>query len=227
MYVEYILQVMNVSIFIPPGAPRSKAIKKQLTIGSGWHITKVDSLTTAFRECAGLATISSLSKTLQAAVLNPAAHAPSGPNCKFVAHIPQAQYNQSQWAAIEQAATLQRGFCLLQGPPGTGKSHTVVGLLAQLCLAAKGRRQRILLCAPSNAAVDEIARRLLVGIRDKDGKLCQPRVLRVGHYDSVHPDVRRAHINTVVGGADDDATDAKQTAQDALQAELQEVSYLH
>jgi hypothetical protein len=52
---------------------------------------------------------------------------------------------------------------------------------------------KILVCAPSNAAVDEIARRLLVGVSTLAGAAGDkivPRIVRVGVHNSVHPDVR-------------------------------------
>ena len=42
---------------------------------------------------------------------------------------------------------------VLQGPPGTGKTSTIVALINLLLFRAK---QRILVCTPSNAAVDEV-----------------------------------------------------------------------
>ncbi len=54
----------------------------------------------------------------------------------------------------------------MQGPPGTGKSATIVGMVLQMWGARcntknKAQMPRILLVAPSNAAVDELARKLL------------------------------------------------------------------
>jgi len=60
-------------------------------------------------------------------------------------------------------------ICLIQGPPGTGKSSTIVGIILQIISArlsgcqGDDRKQvpRILVCAPSNAAVDELALKLI------------------------------------------------------------------
>ena len=77
----------------------------------------------------------------------------------------------------------------LQGPPGTGKTSTIVGLvsafLGSAAPAAQPRQPRpaaqqqepvlaaagalrVLVCAQSNAAVDELALRLSTGILDSD-----------------------------------------------------------
>ena len=45
---------------------------------------------------------------------------------------------------------------LIQGPPGTGKTHTINGILSMLYFSNK----KVLVCAPSNTAVDEIVIRL-------------------------------------------------------------------
>jgi superfamily I DNA and/or RNA helicase len=46
---------------------------------------------------------------------------------------------------------------------GTGKSRTIAGIVLRLLgkLPKTGRRQKILLCAPSNNACDELSRRIL------------------------------------------------------------------
>lgn len=76
------------------------------------------------------------------------------------------------------AARTTEGFCLVQGPPGTGKTSTILGMLSAFLERRKGTR--VLLCTSrhsalrnsaktpiltlidfSNAAVDEIASRIL------------------------------------------------------------------
>ncbi|XP_056586884.1 probable helicase senataxin isoform X2 [Triplophysa dalaica] len=70
-------------------------------------------------------------------------------------------------------------FLLLHGPPGTGKSKTIGGLLHKLLssvgngaapvgsLSSKARRTRILLCAPSNAAIDSLMKKVIVVFKEK------------------------------------------------------------
>jgi superfamily I DNA and/or RNA helicase len=57
---------------------------------------------------------------------------------------------------------------LIHGPPGTGKTHACVELIRQLV----HRKQRVLVCGPSNISVDNIVERL--------GKL-KLDIVRVGH----------------------------------------------
>jgi len=66
-------------------------------------------------------------------------------------------FNTSQVKAIEDFTNLQNGLQILQGPPGTGKTTTIVQLLNSLV----ARRERILVCAPSNKAVQVLAARFL------------------------------------------------------------------
>lgn len=47
---------------------------------------------------------------------------------------------------------------LIQGPPGTGKTHTIVGIVQMIIQS--GAAKRILICTPSNKAIDEIIDRL-------------------------------------------------------------------
>lgn len=65
-------------------------------------------------------------------------------------------FNTSQRSAIQACLTSSRRdvFTLMQGPPGTGKTTCILGLL-------KALSGRILLCAPSNGAVDELVTRLV------------------------------------------------------------------
>lgn len=58
------------------------------------------------------------------------------------------------------------GIYLLQGPPGTGKSTVIKTIIEQLLYTVKnvqnsGEKIKILVCAPSNGAIDELTLRLL------------------------------------------------------------------
>jgi senataxin len=46
---------------------------------------------------------------------------------------------------------------LIQGPPGTGKTHTITGIISMLIYS---NISKVLVCAPSNAAIDEVVTRL-------------------------------------------------------------------
>lgn len=76
--------------------------------------------------------------------------------------------NESQQHAIQFA--LQNELAIIHGPPGTGKTYTIVELILQLV----SRGERVLVCGPSNVAVDTILERL---------SHCMPgdKLLRIGH----------------------------------------------
>lgn len=57
---------------------------------------------------------------------------------------------------------------------------------------------KVLLCAPSNAAVDEIAKRLKDGIRNSDGMLFVPKVVRIGSDSAVDISVKDIFLDELV-----------------------------
>ena len=52
---------------------------------------------------------------------------------------------------------------MLQGPPGTGKTSTLIGLLSAQYeyFRLKGNNLKIMICAPSNAAINHIVKRIV------------------------------------------------------------------
>lgn len=60
---------------------------------------------------------------------------------------------------------------MIHGPPGTGKTTTVVELILQ---AVDLQKQKILACAPSNIAVDNMIER----VHASNPKL---KIVRIGH----------------------------------------------
>lgn len=71
-------------------------------------------------------------------------------------------FNQTQWQSIRDMVLREKGFVLLQGPPGTGKTSTLMGLLSAQYeyLRRTADSRKIMICAPSNAAVDHIVKRI-------------------------------------------------------------------
>ena len=74
--------------------------------------------------------------------------------------------NQSQKEAVEFALTVNE-IGLIHGPPGTGKTTTIVEIILQLVKLGK----KILVVAPSNIAVDNIAEKL-IDFKDEDLIVC-------------------------------------------------------
>ena len=64
--------------------------------------------------------------------------------------------DESQREAVAVALT-RPDVAIIHGPPGTGKTTTLVELLHQAVAQSK---MRVLACAPSNVAVDNLLERL-------------------------------------------------------------------
>ncbi|KRX41754.1 Regulator of nonsense transcripts 1 [Trichinella murrelli] len=65
------------------------------------------------------------------------------------------ELNQSQAMAVREVLT--RSISLIQGPPGTGKTVTSASIVYHL---AKARGTPILVCSPSNVAIDQLAEKI-------------------------------------------------------------------
>lgn len=92
--------------------------------------------------------------------------------------------NQSQIAAIRFALAAE-DVAIIHGPPGTGKTTTVVELICQ----AVRRGEKVLACAPSNLAVDNLLERLIA--RGENA-------VRLGHPARVLPELRAHTLDLMV-----------------------------
>ena len=84
-----------------------------------------------------------------------------------------------------QFALSARDVALIHGPPGTGKTTAVVEVIRQ----AVRRGRKVLACAPSNLAVDNLLERLL-GFGE--------RAVRLGHPARVLPELRDHTLDLLV-----------------------------
>jgi len=75
--------------------------------------------------------------------------------------IQQYGLNKTQ-ATVLAKVNNEKFLSLIQGPPGTGKTKMILALIYQELRIAlkKNKKSKILVCAPSNAACNEITRRL-------------------------------------------------------------------
>ncbi len=92
--------------------------------------------------------------------------------------------NESQIEAV-QFALSARDVGLIHGPPGTGKTTTVVEVIRQ----AVRRGRKVLACAPSNLAVDNVFQKLLA---------FGERAVRLGHPARVLPELREHTLDLLV-----------------------------
>jgi len=131
--------------------------------------------------------------------------------------------NRAQAEAIN-AALENEGFSLIQGPPGSGKTKTIVaivgGLLSQTLGSSSngttrinmpraigaagvgggdsGASRKLLVCAPSNAAVDELVMRLKEGVKTRGGKHVMLNVVRIGRSDAINQQVLDVTMDELV-----------------------------
>ena len=87
------------------------------------------------------------------------------------------KFNKSQAKVLESIIELPKDeIMLVQGPPGTGKTHTIIGIISMLMSTRLATsKQKIMICAPSNAAIDNIISRVIErgligmkGLKDKN-----------------------------------------------------------
>jgi ATP-dependent RNA/DNA helicase IGHMBP2 len=108
--------------------------------------------------------------------------------------------NATQRAAVRFALSA-RDVAIIHGPPGTGKTTTLVELVRQ----AVRLGERVLVCAPSNLAVDNLLERLL-----EQGE----EAVRLGHPARVLPALRAHTLDLMV----EDHADTRQARRWAKEA---------
>ncbi|GAB1601670.1 DNA-binding protein SMUBP-2-like [Argonauta hians] len=96
--------------------------------------------------------------------------------------------NDSQKEAVRFVMS-QKHLAIVHGPPGTGKTTTVVEILLQ----AVKQKQKVLVCAPSNIAVDNLVDRL---VRLKQN------VLRIGHPARQLPHLQKYCLDAILSSSD-------------------------
>ncbi|XP_021497917.1 probable helicase senataxin isoform X2 [Meriones unguiculatus] len=132
-------------------------------------------------------------------------------------------FNEDQKKAIETAYAMVKHspsvakICLIHGPPGTGKSKTIVGLLYRLLTEsqrkgrsdenfnAKIKQNRVLVCAPSNAAVDELMKKIILEFKEKCKDKKNPlgncgdiNLVRLGPEKSINAEVLKFSLDSQV-----------------------------
>ncbi|XP_072947304.1 uncharacterized protein [Epargyreus clarus] len=132
--------------------------------------------------------------------------------------------NESQKKAVIHAVSAAFGdkprIQMVQGPPGTGKSRVICAIVMSYFYDALGKKQKnrgkILICATSNAAVDELVIRLL-DIRQSLPHPERLNMVRVGRADAMHPRARDISSTRL---AQRDAARALPDAAPGLSAEI-------
>lgn len=181
-----------------------------LVDGSKWELGKLISLTTTHREFAALSSLEHYplrDRILKAQVTPKAVLSRS--------EVQEAKdlygLNEPQASAVV-ASLKEPGFSLIQGPPGTGKTSTICGLVSAFIKNRKpapvsvlpgqnraaGVKKKIFVCAPSNAAIDEIAKRLQTNLKDSDGNPMKLNIVRTGRDDTINVSVKEISLERLI-----------------------------
>lgn len=159
------------------------------------------------------------------------------------------EYNNDQRNAIENAYAMVTQhprlprICMIHGPPGTGKTKTIVGLLYRILMEsnipdknfnAKNKRNRVLVCAPSNAALDDLMKKIILEFKEKCrdkkntlGNCGDINLVRLGFEKTISSDVVKfsldCQVNYRINKAAQDLTVIKQ--KEALDKQLDDLSH--
>ncbi|KAK4686643.1 hypothetical protein P7C73_g3483, partial [Tremellales sp. Uapishka_1] len=116
--------------------------------------------------------------------------------------------NDSQKEAIRFCLQAETVACI-HGPPGTGKTHTLIELIFQLLARPSAVSPtvppRILICTPSNLALDNLLLRLhALSLLPPYSELLPPgAILRLGHPTRVHKDLVSQTLDWRAANGDD------------------------
>lgn len=199
---------------------KSKEILPVLVPNADFNAIKITNMTTIEREYAALESLQYYD------LMDEVLKAQPSPILKFgeqaVADVMQNYHlNTGQAKAILNAKE-NDGFTLVQGPPGTGKTKTIVAMVGALMTGTlkgasatasavpitrpggpapkipQGTMKKLLICAPSNAAVDEIVLRLKQGVKTLNGSFQKISVLRLGRSDAINAAVKDVTLDELV-----------------------------
>ncbi|NXC49988.1 SMBP2 protein, partial [Penelope pileata] len=110
----------------------------------------------------------------------------------FIETKPLKLYNDSLDTSQREAVSFslsQRELAIVHGPPGTGKTTTIVEIILQ----AVQQGLKVLCCAPSNVAVDNLVERL-AGYK--------ARILRLGHPARLLEPIQQHSLDAVLARGD-------------------------
>lgn len=194
---------------------RTGSLNSWLTPHSTLLLMRIMQMTTIEREFSSLHGLRyyNLSKQIFEATANPSSTIPQ----KDIENI-RATYkvNDSQANAIGCSVGTE-GFSLIQGPPGTGKTKTILGIIGYMLSTFKApnaiaipqgqktmdslknsKSRKVLVCAPSNAAVDELVIRMKDGIMNSRGEQYTPKLVRLGRTDAINSAVKDMTLEELV-----------------------------
>ncbi|WVQ94431.1 hypothetical protein IAU59_001510 [Kwoniella sp. CBS 9459] len=205
--------------------------QRELAGKSKWQLRKHLSLSTSIREFAALKGLPYYEPSLLQDILaGRSAIMPRLALDDIEDAIKTFDVNEPQAKAILGAMHV-KGFALIQGPPGTGKTKTISGLVGKwmserrMPMSVDGRppaKPKLLVCAPSNAAIDEVCKRLILGVPGTGGVRLHPTIVRIGIDSSVNVAVKDVSLDSLVEARVNAETNGKDGGNEyaRIQAEL-------
>lgn len=192
---------LTLRVFEPPSGVMSR-----LSQGSIISAVRVMSLVTIEREYASLKGLPfyELKESIIKGEPAPISHSVDSVRLEHVMKYNEA--NEAQAKSIIHSVDTD-GFSLILGPPGTGKTKTILGIVGaylggksnpKVQQQQSGKARRILLCAPSNAAVDELVLRLKRGVYNQSNQKFVPDIVRIGRSEAVNSSVRDVTLEEIV-----------------------------
>ncbi|KAG1742367.1 SEN1 N terminal-domain-containing protein [Suillus paluster] len=215
-----------------------------LQINTVWSLKKIFSLSTLHREYGALVALPHYD--LFQMILTPKLSATPPIEQREVQHTMSA-YNVNEPQARAIIGSLKAdGFALIQGPPGTGKTSTICGLVEAFLhkrpravtsihvgktAASSEPVKKILLCAPSNAAINEIASRLKEGYRGPQRKASSLKVVRIGTEKAIDISVKDISLDYLVeqklnGQTPNDTSKDANSEINVLRGEIEQVKQI-
>ncbi|KAL2133327.1 hypothetical protein VTI74DRAFT_2522 [Chaetomium olivicolor] len=195
---------------------KGNQILSVLLPGSEFQVVKITNMTTIEREYAALESLQYYDLMDEVLKAQPSPMLTFGEEAvKGV--MDNYQLNPGQARAILNAKE-NDGFTLIQGPPGTGKTKTIVAMVGCLLTGVlksshgavpvsrpgattsngSAPAKKLLVCAPSNAAVDELVLRLKAGVKTMNGAFHKIEVLRLGRSDAINAAVKDVTLDELV-----------------------------
>ncbi|KAI9368140.1 SEN1 N terminal-domain-containing protein [Aspergillus egyptiacus] len=166
----------------------------------------------------------------------------SYPDASLKPLVDNYSVNPAQAKAIKSALD-NDAFTLIQGPPGSGKTKTIVALVGALLsnvLVNQGvaisrptaignsrpqarttTSKKLLVCAPSNAAVDELVMRFKEGVKTIHGRHEKLSVIRLGRSDAINTNVLDVTLDELVNSR------LQNTSKESGQLDLQKIYMEH
>ena len=184
-----------------------RALSRQ---GADVVVSRVASLSTSLREFAALLSIGSVSASRRLLDGNISVERNIGGGGGGGGGDPDEntlrRLNAPQRAAVLAVANARSpagaSVVLVQGPPGTGKTHTIAAAVdallrpsAAATTAQSTPRRRVLVCAQSNSAVDELVARLALGVGSGGAARA---LVRLGREDVVREDALPYLVSRIV-----------------------------